>query len=418
MARPHAALLFQYRLLLALIFPVLALHAAWLALRQRSGRYFLQRVGYFSRRADDSDLLWLHAASVGEVHAIVPFIAALRARHPATRLLVTTNTVTGAATAQAKLPGVEHRYLPLDRTGGVRRFLNALRPRCALVVETELWPNLYAGCAERAIPVIIVNGRVSSRTLAAPVWVRDLYEECLAGVRAVLARSEEDRACFIALGAPGERVEVIGNIKFAAAPRPDGVVALALPRPYVLAASTREGEEALLLRAWHAAGITSHLLVIAPRHPERRAAILRDLAGHAVAVRSRGELPDDATGIYLADTFGELPAFMAGAELVFMGGSLVPRGGQNLLEPAALGKAIVTGPHTTNFAAETALLLAEAALVQVPDEMELGRRLVALLGDAAQRESMGRRAQQAVESRRDVAERYAEACTRLCGDQR
>ena len=410
---PRSSLLFEYRLLAAALFPLVAAHALWLGWKHRDGRFVRERLGFPGRPAATAPV-WIHAASVGEVNAVLPLITELRRRRPGLAMLLTTATPTGGAVARRHLhDGLAHAYLPFDRTGAVRRFLAVHRPACGIVMETELWPNLYAACADAEVPLVIVNGRVSARTLRTPVWLRDLYARCLAGVRAVLARSPEDRDGFLALGAPPSMVRVLGNLKFAA-PARTASAPIPLGRPYVLAASTREGEEIRVARAWQCTG-SAHLLVIAPRHPKRIDELLADLRplGLAMAVRSRGEAITGQTRIYVADTFGELDGFMAGAELVYMGGSLVPKGGHNLLEPARLGRAVVFGPHMENFAEEARLLLDEEAAVQVVDEETLSEALQTLLGNAERRQAMGRRAAAAVAARGDVATRYAAALESL-----
>lgn len=410
--RPHPS----YRLLLALLAPLLLGYTAWQALRQRSLRYLRERCGFF-RDATPQRPLWLHAASVGELNAALPLIAALLEKIPTPTLLVTTATPSSARLAASRLPPqVSHAFLPLDFAGAVERFLAHFAPRCALVMETELWPNLFAACGRRAIPLCIVNGRLSERTLHAPAWLRHRYRDALAHVGAILARSETDRDGFLALGAVAERVQVLGNLKFSAALAATAAAA-ALPRPYVLAASTRDGEESLLLQAWQAAEHGDRLLVIVPRHPQRLAQIIRSLplARAQIAVRSADETITAQTAVYVADTFGELAAFIAGAELVFVGGSLVPKGGQNVLEPAALGKAIVFGPHMENFADEARLLLAHDGALQVDNALALATTLTALLQAPQRCAQLGANARQVVEQRRDTAQRYAEAVSALCG---
>jgi 3-deoxy-D-manno-octulosonic-acid transferase len=312
---------------------------------------------------------------------------------------------------------VRHAYLPLDAPGAVGRFLKRVQPACGLVLETEIWPNLFAGCAARGIPLAVVNGRLSPKTLAAPAWLRRAFGRALAAVSLCLARSAADAERFRALGVPEGVVRVAGNLKYARHLPSEGQGVAALPhRPFVLAASTREGEEALVAEAWRQARPSGRLLVIAPRHPERREAIRRELAdrGLAVAVRSRGDPVTADTGIYLADTLGELGGFMAGAEVVFMGGSLVPKGGHNLLEPAALGRAIVTGPHTENFAEEAAALREAGGLVEVADATELGEALSALLADADRRHQLGEAARRTVAEQAGVLETYVEALSAWC----
>lgn len=404
----------RYNLLLGLLLLPLAVFILWQALREKDLRYLRERFGFYPA-VDGDRPIWLHAASVGEVNAALPLLETLSRHYPNTPLLLTTTTPSGARTAAAKLPpAVRHVYFPIDLHGAVRRFLNCHRPRCALVMETELWPNLYSRCGAENIPLLIVNGRLSARTCRARPWLRRLYSLCLQQVTAVLARSERDRISFIALGAPKERCEVIGNIKFAAAPSTAGAVAIDLKRPYVLAASTREEEEKLLLKAWNECGAAGHLLVIAPRHPRRLSQILSDLKGEAISVRSRGEAITDATRIYLADTFGELTGFIAGADLVYMGGSLVPKGGQNLLEAAALGKAPLFGPHMENFLCESEILISEGGAVQVRDVHQLAVEFRRLLENEPLRRELGEKARAVVDERRDMAERYHKAIGHHC----
>lgn len=405
----------RYRLLFALLTPLWLGYTLWQALREKSWRYLGERCGFYHTAAQDAPI-WLHAASVGELHAALPLIDALRHRHPAQTFLLTTATPSSAHLAARVLPAdVPHVFLPLDFRAAVRRFLDHYRPRCALIMETELWPNLFAAIAARHLPLIIVNGRLSLRTRHAPRWLCRLYRNALGGVSAILARSEADKAGFIALGAPPERVRVIGNIKFSAGIQTTAT-RIPLPRPYVLAASTRDGEEVLIWQAWQQVARGDHLLVIVPRHPQRLPKILRDLALPAgqIAVRSHGEEITARTRLYLADTFGELTGFMAGAELVFMGGSLVPKGGQNVLEAAHLGKALVFGPHMDNFADEARLLLENDAAMQIQDAGALGQVLTELLAQPQRRTALGEAARHLVERRRDMANRYAVALEEWC----
>jgi 3-deoxy-D-manno-octulosonic-acid transferase len=406
--------LWRYNWLLRLLALPVTLYTLWLAIREKEPRYLWQRLGIY-RKPTRRRVVWLHAASVGEVNAVLPLLKQLQQHQPEQPLLLTTTTPSGARAARAKLPpGIEHAYFPIDWQRSIRGFLAAYRPRCALVMETELWPNLYCECRRREIPLLLVNGRLSARTSKTRPWLRRLYSLCLQKVTAVLARSEQDRASFITLGAERERCEVIGNIKFSSAPKTERIVPTELGRPYLLAASTRNGEEEQVLEAWRKAAVADHLLVLAPRHPKRREHILDTLKGEVVAVRSRGDAVTEDTTVYLADTFGELPGLIAGAELVFMGGSLVPKGGQNILEAAALGRAPLFGPHMENFRTESAILLDGGGAEQVEDHAALASRIKALLADAPLRAEMGEKARMLVDQRRDMAERYREAISRYC----
>ncbi len=408
--------LLGYSLVWYLSTPVVLTVSAWQAFRAGEMRLFWQRLGLSLPSRRDAPL-WLHVASVGELMAVLPLIAALRKRYPHLPLLVTTFTPTAARVAADRLPpGVEHLYLPLDWPGATRRFLGAVRPRAALIVETELWPNLFARAFQEAVPLLIINGRLSSRTSAAQGWIRRLYAGCLQSVTAVLARSEQDADAYIRLGAAPERVYHLGNIKFAQPPEYRRVEPVELGRPYLLAASTHDDEERQLAAVWQGLKRSDHLLVIAPRHPRRRDAILQQLRSlkMEVAVRSRGEPVTGTTEIYLADTLGELEGFVAGARLVFMGGSLVPRGGHNILEPARLGRPILFGPHMDNFRHESALLLQEEGALQVDTIGELASVLQRTLDGEVPIGRLGSNARQVMNRQGKVLGRYLEAIGHYC----
>lgn len=400
----------RYDLLSRLLSPLLIAHGAWMSVRDGAPRLMQQKLGLRTPRCDDPPV-WIHMASVGEVSAADALVAALRARHPALPLLATTFTPSGAHAAAKRFGDqVEHAYLPFDLTGATRRFLAAATPRCALIMETEIWPRLFYECKRLGVPIVIVNGRLSRRTLERPAWVRRILSDALQNVDAVLARSPADAAGFHALGMPEDRIQVIDNIKFAAAP--GEIRAIGLGRPYVVAASTHADEEMRIAAAWLASPLArSHLLVIVPRHPRRGEAILSQLRmlGARVTRRGAGETVDASTEIHLADTFGELQNFMAGAELVFMGGTLVPRGGQNVIEAARLGRPAIFGPHMENFAEERALLLGCDGALEVKSAEEMVASAAALIADPARLTAMGANARHAIEAKGDIAARYLDA---------
>ena len=392
---------------LALALP-LAGYTVLRALRDGGAEYLCERYGF--TRARPAQPVWLHCASVGEVTATAPLLRELAA-HDIGPLLLSTATPTGRRRALELAPaGVSHAYLPIDRPGPVRRFLRPTGPRVALILETELWPHLFCALERGDIPILLVNGRLSPRTLEAPAWWRHTAAWCIARTRRVLARSERDREHFLALGAAEDRVETVGNLKLAAPP-PGDVEAVSLPRPFVLAASTHGDEELQLARAWHAGGSRDHLLAIAPRHPERGSRIADALTrdGFRVARRSLGEMPRGSECIYLADTLGELTQLIAGAEAVIMGGSFIDRGGQNVLEPARVGRPIVTGPHMHNCPDETERLEAAGALLRTNDADAAVREVAALLADAERRARMGDRGRQLLAAEADMAARYRQA---------
>jgi 3-deoxy-D-manno-octulosonic-acid transferase len=333
-----------------------------------------ERYGHHAARPDGT-LLWLHAASVGETLSMLPLVEALAATAPALSFLVTTGTVTSATLLGQRLPPalagrVVHRFVPLDVPGWVRRFLDGWRPDAAVFVESELWPNMIAAAARRGVRLGLVNGRMSAKS--ARWWARapGLARKVLAPFTLVLAQSEADSARLRALGAPAQ---YLGNLKFAAPPLPVDAAELArlrhllAGRPVWLAASTHPGEEALAIAAHRhlAARQPGLLTIIVPRHPERGAEIAALGGALRVARRGVGEDPAPGSELLVADTLGELGLFYRLAACAFVGGSLVPHGGQNPLEPARLGCPILLGPHAWNFAEIVARLEAAGGIARV-----------------------------------------------------
>lgn len=410
----HSLLSLSYTLLIYLISPLLLVHTLIQAIRARNSRYFCQRLG-FCHRTQLFKPVWIHAASVGEVIAAEPLVHCLRKRFPDIPIMVTTGTPSGGKIVRLRLSQTtDHAYLPIDFPGAVKRFLRQHRPACALIMETELWFNLYHTCSKMNIAVLLINGRLSSRTLNAQHLLRRFYAATLASVDMILARSATDKDGFVALGASPDRVKIIGNIKFAAAARETPAQPV-ISRPYVLMASTHDNEELRILKLWKTQQ-RRHLLVIAPRHPDRLSDILRQLQplSDDIAIRSRNDPVSSQTEVYIVDTVGELTMFMASADLVFMGGSLVRSGGHNILEPARLGKTIVFGPHMDNFLDESEVLLAHGAAIQIPDEPALNACLTQLLESKTERDEFGRRAKSLVQQYQGIAERYVDEVEARC----
>jgi 3-deoxy-D-manno-octulosonic-acid transferase len=365
--------------------------------------------------------LWIHAASVGESLALVKLVKTISTQHPDLRILFTTMTPTGAQMVKQQLGGkVTHCYLPFDWRGASRRFIKTFQPRCALIMETELWPNLYTACAEANIDIVIINGRLSDRTLNARPWIKQLYARSLSLVKIVLARSQRDADAFASLGMAPEKIKVVGNIKFSSARALTDIQSTDLARPYVLLASTHADEEYQVARLWLDLPITdtesNPLLVIAPRHPKRSASIQKQLKqlNCKLAVRSRNDRIEEDTTIYLADTLGELANFMASADLIIMGGSFIPKGGQNILEPAMLGKPIIFGPYMHNFIDEAEGLLTQQAAIQADDYRQLLTILPMLLADPAKRTAYGDKARLFMRSQENVLAHYIDEINRLC----
>lgn len=348
-------------------------------------------------------LLWIHAASVGESLAVLPLLEAIRAAHPALSCLMTSGTVTSARLLAERLPpGVLHQYLPLDLPGPVARFLDHWRPDLACFVESELWPTLLRALRRRGTPLALVNARMSEKSFRGWRRVPGLAGALLAGVERVLAEGPDSAERFAALGA--RQVLAPGNLKLAAPPLAVDRAELARlestlgARPRFVAASTHPGEELLLAEALALLrqARPGLLCVLAPRHPERGAALAALLRGRglAVAQRSLGEAVTPDSAVLLADTLGELGLVYRLGEIAFVGGSLVPKGGQNLLEPARLGRALLAGPHTENFALPATRLEAAGALRRVRDAAGLAGAVADWLGDPAAR----RRAMAAAEA--------------------
>lgn len=410
-----------YTLLLYLITPLLLARLAWRGRRQPGYRQrWGQRLGFGLPKVPPGGL-WLHAVSVGEVQTILPLLARLRERLPDCPILVTTTTPTGAEVLRRGAPkGVVHAWLPFDLPGAVARFLRRTRPACAVIVETELWPNTFAACARRQIPLLIVNARLSERSLRGYRRLRPLAATTLTCVTRLLARDASDADRFIALGTPPQRVSVGGNLKFDIAPPPDLAERRAAlrrrlghDRPIWIAASTHPGEEALALAA-HAAirrRLPGALLILAPRHPERCANVEGQIraSGMGVTTRSSGAQCSPVCEVFLLDTLGELGDFYAAADVAFVGGSLVATGGHNILEPALTGTAIVHGPHMFNFAAVRDAFRAAGATREVANDEALAATVSRLLGDRAEREALADAARQVLAANRGALDRVEAA---------
>ena len=388
-----------YSAALYLLVPVTVYHLIWRGFRQPE---YLERWGerYAAYRTPPLDgCVWVHAVSVGEVTAAAPLVNALLERRPDLRLLVTTITPTGSARVHALWGDrVEHVYLPYDLSGAVRRFLGHFRPRLALVLETELWPNLLFCCRDHGVPAYLVNARLSERSLRGYRALRPLIGRALRTLACVAAQSDADAARFVRLGAEPAAVSVLGNLKFDV--KVDGAarrIAAAFveqsgERMAWIAASTHPEEEAAVIaihrrlrERW-----PDLMLLWAPRHPERFRPVAQACveAGWRVATRKLTQWPDRNDDVFVIDTLGELVNFYACARVAFVGGSLQPVGGHNLLEPAALGVAVVTGPHLHNFA-DIARQMDDAGAVRIGADAEaVGAAVEALLGDEGARASM------------------------------
>jgi len=417
-----------YSLVLWLLLPVMLGRLLWRGLRNPGYlERWSERIGYWPQPPRPAEV-WIHAVSVGEVQAVQPLIRELLARTPPTEVLVTTTTPTGARRLRELFPSrVQHAFTPYDLGWIMDRFLRRVQPRLVLVVETEIWPTMLAACQRRAIPVILANARLSARSARGYARLGRFTTATFRRFAAIAAQSQSDAERFVRLGAVGGRVSITGSIKFdlqLPASLRDRAEVLrrgwGINRPVWVAASTHEGEEEALigvqrrLRRRH----EDALLVLVPRHPERFdrvAALLRRESAES-ARHSEDSACDRRCSVYLVDSMGELTLFLAAADAAFIGGSLVPVGGHNLLEAAALAVPIAVGPHAFNFAEITRLLVAAEGAVQVADADALGNLLGRWLGDAAERAQVGERALAFVKHNRGALERLLELVDRCMAD--
>ncbi|GHT94080.1 3-deoxy-D-manno-octulosonic acid transferase [Betaproteobacteria bacterium] len=419
---------FLYTALFYLAMPFMLLRLLWRSrLQPEYRRHWGERFGFYPQPIPhDAPLIWLHAVSVGETRAAAPLIAGLLAAYPGHRLLLTAMTPTGRAVGR-ELYGDESRilqaWLPYDTPAAMRRFFSHFQPCLGVLMETEIWINLLAVAGARRLPVLLVNARLSHRSARGYARIAALVRPALARLAAVAAQSAADAKRLTCLGAT--QVEICGNLKFDARPAPEllaqgeawraalqnGALADAPPRSIWLAASTREGEEALLLdiQIKLQALPLPPLLVLVPRHPQRFDAVEKLVRerGLRLTRRSQGQpAPEDA--VWLGDSMGEMAAYYRLADVAFIGGSLLPFGGQNLIEAAACGCPALIGSHTFNFAQASANAIHSGAARRVANTTELATALQTLFADANARAAMRAAGQ-------DFATRHQGATERILG---
>lgn len=403
-----------YTLLLRAALPLILLRLWWRGRREPGYRQGIEeRLGNYSTDRLPN-LLWVHAVSVGEVRAAAPLVRALKDTLPEHSVLVTCTTAAGRETIkQVYGESVLEAYLPYDFPGYVARFIEHFRPRLGIVMETEVWPNLLAGCRERGVPVLLANARLSEKSALGYERWSGVAGPAFRALSAVCAQSEADAARLRELGA--SNVEVTGNLKFDAAPDPAQLAAgrewrAKLGRPVVLLASTREGEEKLLLDAIAAINKDpAFLTIVVPRHPQR----FDEVAALAQSRRSRGEPPSPQQRVYLGDTMGEMSFYYGAADVAVIGGSFVPLGGQNLIEALAAGTPVVTGPSMYNFAEATRLAVEAGAAIQSADAGGAIRRAMELLSRPEIRNTMAQAGQKLCEAHRGATARHLKTCLEL-----
>ena len=410
MSKPLHRTSLRYRALIFLLAPVAIIYTVYRAVKDGGGRYLLQRFGFgFGCPPVQGSSILIHCASVGEFNAAKPLILALHDRYPDYHLVISTNTPTAAKlVSQQAEERISHVYMPLDYPFAVNRLLTHVRPACALILETEIWPTLFYQAAKKGIGTAIVNGRLTEKTLRASRFFKKEQQASLRNLSLVLARSDDDHLRFLELGAEPRTTHVVGNLKYAAARVGQSRRQIAFKYPFLLAVSTHENEELQLAQHLPLLRERNHRLVIAPRYPERSKTLCHQLQQEnwTVALHSQQDGATEQTDIYIVDTLGQLDGFFSEASLVFVGGSLISRGGHNILEPAGFGKCTIVGPHTDNFALETKELKKAEAVVQVSDNRDLGLQLTQLLDNAEVRNQYGENAQQFVRHKARVLDSY------------
>lgn len=404
-----------YTKLLYVLTPLVLARLLWKAGRNREYlRRWDERFGIYP--ADTGEVsIWIHAVSVGEFQASIPFVRRLAATYPDYRLVITTTTPTGSQRVRATFgDSVHHVYLPYDLPGAVNRFLDHALPALAIIMETEIWPNLFHQCRQRRIPLLIANARLSPHSMEGYRKYASLVQEALRAPTFIAAQGRIDLQRFKQVGAPEDRLRLMGNLKFDLDISASQVEAgralrqrLGSQRPIWIAASTHEGEEMQVLEAFDIIRreVPETLLILVPRHPERCAAVARLCRRRGFSVLPRTSDDGSDADIYLGDTLGELITFYQAADIAFIGGSLVPVGGHNMLEAAALGLPVVSGQQLFNFTEISATLEHAGAMKQVRDSVRLGETVVRWLQDPVLRDQMGSNGRRIVEENRGALEK-------------
>lgn len=425
-----------YTLLLYLLLPYILLHLLWRSRRQPEYLHHLgERFGFY-RGKPKTPLIWLHAVSVGETRAAVPLVAQLQSRYPGHRILLTHMTPTGRETGRQLFGDqVMQCYLPYDFPFAVTRFLNHFKPEIGLLMETEIWFNLVQTCKKIGISLLLVNARMSEKSARKYAWLAAVSRQSLQALSAIAAQTEADARRLAELGAPA--VKITGNLKFDMAV-PQSAIDLGktlrtqfgTERPVFLAASTRDGEEALILQALGKIAIPGLLVVIVPRHPQRFGQVAEMLGKSGIRFQRRSELglaglgdpsPNSRnrpvaaeTQVVLGDSMGEMFAYYVACDIAFIGGSLLPLGGQNLIEAAAIGKPVVIGPYTFNFAEVTELAIQAGAALRAADADELIKAVGNLLGSPEKIQSMSAAALAFADRHRGATERLMALIDETC----
>jgi len=397
-------MLVLYSLFFYLLTPLIVLRLLWRSLKAPVYRQrWNERFGFY-RGSYPQDVIWFHAVSVGEAEALFPLLRLLLARHPGAKLLVTTTTPTGSARVQATFGDrVTHVYLPYDLPCVIRRFLTRFQPRLAVIMETEIWPNLYAACGKRNIPLFLINARLSEKSANGYRRIPSLVHGALAKVSLIAAQTRDDAERFVGIGAKADTVKVLGNMKFDIQIAEETIAEGHRLKSQVfgerfvwIIASTHKNEEAVFLDVYPdiKAKIPELLMVIVPRHPERFLEVkkLCEERRLDVVMRTSGDNCTFSTDVYIADTMGELKMLYAAADAAFIGGSMVPVGGHNLLEAAAASVPVMFGPYMANFKEIAEGVLARNAALQCLTQQDIVSTVHSLYADSERRAELARRA--------------------------
>lgn len=380
-----------YSCLFYLLIPFILLRQLRRSLKAPEYRYrWHERFAVYTNKKYPQGVIWFHAVSVGEAEAIFPLVRTIRRQHPDAKLLITTTTPTGSARVKAVMQeAVTHVYLPYDLPDAVNRFMKCFKPKLAVIVETEIWPNLFACCGRNNIPLYIINARLSEKSSRGYQKIPFLTHPVLAQVNLIATQTQEDAHRYIAIGADCEKVKILGNLKFDIE-NPQSTIEQGLQikadffgdRFVWLIASTHKDEETIFLEIYKEIKhkIPGLLLVIAPRHPERFADVkkLCEQQQLGVVMRTTGESVYSETDVYLVDTMGELKMLYAASDIAFVGGSMVPRGGHNILEAAAVGVPVMFGPYMFNFKEIASGVLSCSAAIQCQNKDEIVNAIVTL----------------------------------------
>jgi len=394
-----------YSSLFYLLIPLILVRLIWRSISAPLYRYRWGERFALYKKSFPHNVIWFHAVSVGEVEALIPLAKKIQLEYPHVALLITTTTPTGSARVKALMKdSVEHVYLPYDIPCAVNRFMRCFKPRMAVIMETEIWPNLFAYCGKNEIPLYIINARLSQKSARGYQKIPALISPALACVKLIAAQTQDDAGRFATIGAKTEKIRTLGNIKFDVEV-PNEIVEqgvqlkaeLFADRFVWLIASTHKDEEAIFLKIYKEVKqqIPELLLVIVPRHPERFGDVkkLCELSQLAVVMRTSGEICRQYDDVYLVDTMGELKMLYAASDVAFVGGSMMPVGGHNILEAAAVGTPVLFGPYMANFKEIAEGVLKQDAAMQCQDESEIINAVNALYADPAYRQSLAKKGQ-------------------------